>query len=246
MSKYYQLWIPSSLLASEHGDLWHWVKVEGRLCWSFASCIKGAGKFIYTPPELFQPLGSPKNSRLSDLIYGTSCPLAFHTKLSPFSGPNTRVLSERACEVCRRHQPSLTVGIPPHHRVFMYHVHAKCSSYKNCCRKSRLIFPNTPISHTKPIYNYAKRFLATRSVPDSKRTGRTHVSTEGELDEIDDWLETSPRKEMVHLIQQTGVSVTSARKATKPLNLHPGRQFWFIRHIWNCTINFLLMGMLKD
>jgi hypothetical protein len=53
--------------------------------------------------------------------------------------------------------------------------------------------------------------------PDRKQT----VLTEETLDDTGARLETSLRKSVKQLAQETGVSITSARRATKLLKLHP-------------------------
>jgi hypothetical protein len=104
------------------------------------------------------------------------------------------------------------------------------------------------LSITKTICNYVKSFRGPCSIPDSKRTRRPRQRelTKEKLDEIGDWLETFPRKEMVQLAQQTGVSGSSARKAiTELLRWHAIRQLRFIRQMWIRTNDFSLGASWK-
>jgi hypothetical protein len=99
---------------------------------------------------------------------------------------------------------------------------------------------------TRKQFTITRKFFEQHVPFQTAREHTKHVSTEEKLDEIGDWLETSPWKESIKLAQQTGVSASSARKATKLMNLHRTRQLRFIRHIWIRMIDFSLCGMLKN
>ena len=71
------------------------------------------------------------------------------------------------------------------------------------------------------IRRQAKRFKETGSIKNKKVSRRCHVLTEETLDEIGERLEqTPPQKSLKLLSQETGVSVSSVKRATKLLKLH--------------------------
>ena len=105
--------------------------------------------------------------------------------------------------------------------MFLYNTYVKYRSYKKCARKFRRRFPHAPVPNVTTVYKYVKRFRATGSVLDTKRSRRRHVLTVEKLDEIGARLETSPRKSLAQLAQETGVSESSARNAVQLLHERP-------------------------
>ena len=70
------------------------------------------------------------------------------------------------------------------------------------------------------IRSQAKQFKETGSVKNRKVNRRYYLHTEETLDEIGDRLEHTLQKSLKHLLQETGVSVSSVQRATKLLKLH--------------------------
>ena len=63
----------------------------------------------------------------------------------------------------------------------------------------------------------AKRFRETGSVSNRKSNRQRRVLTEEKLDDIAERLEHTPQKSLKRLAQETGISESSARNATKLL-----------------------------
>ena len=97
---------------------------------------------------------------------------------------------------------------------------AKYSSYKKCHRKIRGMLPNVSFPNMTAICIYVKRFQATGSILDNKRTCRKHGWIRKKLDEIGVRLETCPWKSLAQIAQQTDMSASSAPFARKSLHLH--------------------------
>ena len=70
------------------------------------------------------------------------------------------------------------------------------------------------------IRRQAKRFKETGSVKNRKVNRQCHVLKEKTLDEIGERFEHTPQKSLKCLIQETGVSVSSAQRAATLLKLH--------------------------
>ena len=106
-------------------------------------------------------------------------------------------------------------------RVYIHNTYLK--SRKSCSetwQKFRVKFPGRPVPNPSTIRRQAKRFKETGSVKNGKVNHRHHVLTEETLDEIGERLEHTPQKSLKRLSQETGVSVSSAQRATKLLKLH--------------------------
>ena len=106
-------------------------------------------------------------------------------------------------------------------RVYIHNTYMK--SRKSCSetrRKLQVKFPGRPVPNPSTIRRQAKRFNETGSVNNRKVNRRRHVLTEETLDEIGERLEHTPQKSLKRLLQETGVSVSPAQRATKLLKLH--------------------------
>ena len=106
------------------------------------------------------------------------------------------------------------------HRIFMYDSYVRKKSCREVTRLFRDRFPDIRAPHRDTVCKLVNRFRETGSVLDRKPQ-RTHVLTEGELDERGQTLERSPRKSLNRLSQDTGVSQFSAWKATTLSKLKP-------------------------
>ena len=85
--------------------------------------------------------------------------------------------------------------------------------------KFRVKFPGGPVPNPSTIRRQAKRFKETGYVKNRKVNCRCQVLTEETLDEIGDRLEHTLQKSLKRLLQKTGVSVSSVKRATKLLKL---------------------------
>ncbi|PSN34968.1 hypothetical protein C0J52_24961 [Blattella germanica] len=108
-------------------------------------------------------------------------------------------------------------------RLYIYNTYVK--SKKSCGKtrsKFRNKFPNRPVPTATAIKNLAKKFNETGSVINKKIKRTRHVLTEEKLDDIAERLEHSPKKSLKRLAQETGISESSARNATRLLKMkHP-------------------------
>ena len=106
-------------------------------------------------------------------------------------------------------------------RVYIHNTYMK--SRKSCFEtrcKFRVKFPGRPVPNPSTIRRQAKRFKETGSVQNIQVNHRRHVLTEETLDETCERLEHAPQKSLKRLSQETGVSASSAQRATKLLKLH--------------------------
>ena len=107
-------------------------------------------------------------------------------------------------------------------RVYVHNTYIKIrTSCAKTSRKFRIKFPNRPVPSAGTIRGLAKRFKETGSVNNLKSNRKRSVLTEEKLDEIGERLEHTPQKSLKRLAQETGVAQSSARNATKLLNLKP-------------------------
>jgi hypothetical protein len=102
--------------------------------------------------------------------------------------------------------------------IFIYGSYVKSNSAHVCFRKFQQKFPGVDITARSTIHYLVNKFKTTGLVLDKKIKIIRHVLTEETLDDIGTRLE--PRS-LVKLAQQTDVSVSSARTATKLLKLCP-------------------------
>jgi hypothetical protein len=105
--------------------------------------------------------------------------------------------------------------------VFLLQTCFKCESARKCRTKFRCQFPGQPVPSRQIIHYLVNKLTATGSLVDKKPDRKRTVLTEEKFDESGARLETSPRKSLRRLVQETRVSKTSARRATKLLQLRP-------------------------
>ncbi|KAJ4449871.1 hypothetical protein ANN_01277 [Periplaneta americana] len=91
----------------------------------------------------------------------------------------------------------------------------KYKSWRIVVRNFRQSFPDSPEPSKAMIYNLVKKFRATESVLDKKRTCVKRVLTEEMLDEIVHRLERSPTTSSRRVAQQIGVSQSSVMRVQK-------------------------------
>jgi hypothetical protein len=106
-------------------------------------------------------------------------------------------------------------------RVFLYDSYVKCGSARKCRRKFCRKFPGVTIPSTTGIHKLIYKVRSTGSVLDKKPAKKCRVLTKEKLDEIKARLEHTPQKSLRHLAEETGISKSSAAKATKLLKLKP-------------------------
>lgn len=107
-------------------------------------------------------------------------------------------------------------------RVYLYNTYVK--TRKSCAktrRRFREKFPMRPVPSHNTIRRLAKRFKETGSINKPKANVKRRVLTEEKLDEIREKLEHTPQKSLRRLGQESGISASSARTATKLLKLKP-------------------------
>jgi transposase len=102
-------------------------------------------------------------------------------------------------------------------RVFMYGTCVKCGSARKCRREFRRKFLDEEVLSRQTVHNVVNTLRITGLLIDKKQKHKRRVLTEEKLDDIG----TRPRKSLEHLAQGTGVSKSSARRATKLLKLRP-------------------------
>ena len=92
------------------------------------------------------------------------------------------------------------------------------SSAKTRC-KIRIKFPNKPVFSAKTVRRLSKTFKETGSVNNQKSNKKYSVLIEEKLDHNGKTLEHNPQKFLKRLAQESGISQSSARNATKLLKL---------------------------
>lgn len=102
-------------------------------------------------------------------------------------------------------------------RVFMYDAYVKSGSARKVRRRFRRKFQDVSVPHRETVHRIVNKVRATGSLLDRKPELKRRVLTEEKLDEIGARLEHSPRKSLRCLAQETGVSITTVRTATKLL-----------------------------
>jgi len=106
----------------------------------------------------------------------------------------------------------------------MYDTYVKTGSARKARRKFRRKFPDATVPHRETVHRIVNKVRQTGSVLDKKPESKRRVLTEKKLDEIGARLEHTPWKSLRHLAQETGVSKSSARTATKLLKLKPFKE----------------------
>ena len=94
------------------------------------------------------------------------------------------------------------------------------NSHSETRRKFRVKFQDDLCLIPVQLVDRLKDSRKTGSIKNRKVNHRRHVLTEEILDEIGERLEHTPKKSLKRLSQETGVSVSSAQRATKLLKLH--------------------------
>ena len=98
------------------------------------------------------------------------------------------------------------------HHIFMYDSYVRTESCREVTRLFRDRFPDIRSPHRDTVRTLINRFREMGSVLDRKPQRTRHVLTEENLDEIGQMLESSPRKSLSRLSQETGVSQFSDSK----------------------------------
>jgi hypothetical protein len=98
--------------------------------------------------------------------------------------------------------------------VHLYESHVKYGYARKCWRKFHHKFPTVP--STTGIHELINKVRSTGSLLDKKPAEKkSRVLAEEKLDEIGGRLEQTPQKSLRRLTQETGISKSSAAKATK-------------------------------
>jgi hypothetical protein len=105
------------------------------------------------------------------------------------------------------------------HRVFLYDACVKYGSARKCRRKFRREVRDERVL-SRQIHNLVNKLRATELSTDKKQKHK-RVLTEEKLDDTGARLVHTPRKSSKPLAQETGVSKSSARKATQFLKHRP-------------------------
>ncbi|PSN35877.1 hypothetical protein C0J52_14863 [Blattella germanica] len=109
------------------------------------------------------------------------------------------------------------------HRVFIFECYIKKKNCGAVRRRFARKFPDDPIPSKVTILNLVKKFRETGSLLNKCGKRDPSVLTKAKLYEIKDRLEHSPRNSLRLLSQETGVSKTTAFRATKALKLKPNK-----------------------
>jgi gamma-glutamylcysteine synthetase len=102
-------------------------------------------------------------------------------------------------------------------RVFLYDTYVKYGSAKQCRRKFRRKFRDERVPSRQTILNLVNKLSLTGPLIDKKQKHKRQVLTE-KVDDIAR-LEHTPGKSLKRQTQETGVSTSIARRATKLLKL---------------------------
>jgi hypothetical protein len=98
---------------------------------------------------------------------------------------------------------------------FRYEFSRKCRSIFRCQ------FPGERFPCKRSTHNIVNKLKTTGSMLDRKPDRKRNLLTEEKLDDIGTRLETSPRRSLIRLAQETCVSEKSASRATKLLKVRP-------------------------
>ncbi|PNF37420.1 hypothetical protein B7P43_G16027 [Cryptotermes secundus] len=106
-------------------------------------------------------------------------------------------------------------------RVFIVETIARKNIYRKFARRFRQKYPDSPVPTKSCVNRLLKKWRATGSVSDKKKQSKRTVLTEEKVKDIQARLQISPRKSLRRLAQETGVSLGSARTATKLIKFRP-------------------------
>jgi hypothetical protein len=101
--------------------------------------------------------------------------------------------------------------------VFLYDTYMKYGSARKCRRK----FRDESVPNRETIHDLVNTIRSTGLLIYKKQKQKRRVLTDEKLDDTGARLEHAPRKSLKRLAQDTGVSKSSAKTATKLLNLRP-------------------------
>jgi hypothetical protein len=107
--------------------------------------------------------------------------------------------------------------------VFLHDTYVKYGSATKCRRKFRRTFCNERVPSRQTIHNFMNKLTTTGLSTDKKTKHKCRALTEEKLTDTGARLEHTPRKSLKRLPQETGVSKSSARKATQLLKSRPYR-----------------------
>jgi hypothetical protein len=105
--------------------------------------------------------------------------------------------------------------------VFLYDSYVKYGSARKCRRKFPCKFRDERVPNRKTIHNLVNELRTTGFLIDKKQKHKGQVLTEEKLDDIGARHEHTPSKSLKRLAQETGVSASTARRATRLLKLRP-------------------------
>jgi hypothetical protein len=105
--------------------------------------------------------------------------------------------------------------------VFLYDTYVKYGSTRTCRWKFWRKFCDGRFPRRHIIHNLVNKLRTIWLLIDNKQKHKCWVLTEEKLDEIGATLEPTPRKSLKCLSEETGVSKSNARTATRLLKLRP-------------------------
>jgi hypothetical protein len=106
-------------------------------------------------------------------------------------------------------------------RVFLHDTYEKYGSARKCLRKCRRKFGDERVPKKQTIHDLGNKLRSTGILTRKKQKHKRRVLTEEKLDDTGANLEHTPRESLKRLVQETGVSESSARTAIKFLKLRP-------------------------
>jgi transposase len=99
-------------------------------------------------------------------------------------------------------------------RVFLYETYVKNGSARKCRRKFQRKFRDERVRSRQTIHNLVNKLISTGLLIDKKLNHKLRVLIEEKLADIGARLEHTPIKSLKSLAQETGVSKSTARRAT--------------------------------
>jgi hypothetical protein len=142
--------------------------------------------------------------------------------------------------------------------VFLYDTYVKYGSARKCRQKFRRKFCDERVLSRQIVHNMVNKLWVTGLLMDKKQKHKCRLLTEEKFDDIWARLEHTHRKSLKHLAQETGVSKSSARRATQLLKVRPYKRTvihalqpldpasrihfcsWFLQSIFNGEIDLQL------
>jgi hypothetical protein len=106
-------------------------------------------------------------------------------------------------------------------RVYLYDSYVKYGSARNCRGEFRRKFRDEWVPSRQTIHNLVNKLRSTGFLIDKKQKYKRRVLTEEKLDDTGARPEHTPRKSLKSEAQETGVSTSSAWKATQLLMIRP-------------------------